>query len=56
MNAPEPESMAELIADCADIPSSLRAERSYLPLPRAATHWEVDDACLAQVQDLDEYV
>lgn len=48
--------MAELIADCADIPRELRADRSYLPVPRVATRWEVDDACLAQVEDLDEYV
>lgn len=51
----EPESIGELIADCAGIPSSLQAEN--LPLPRqSAPPWTVDDRCLAQVADLDAYV
>lgn len=54
-NSLEPESLGELIADCAGIPSSLQAEN--LPLPReAAPPWKVDDNCLAQVADLDAYV
>ncbi|MGQ0842404.1 hypothetical protein [Actinokineospora sp.] len=56
MSATEPNSMDELIADCAAIPASLTADPTTLPLPRAAARWEVDDACLAQVVDLDEYV
>jgi hypothetical protein len=51
----EPESIGELIADCAGIPSSLQAEN--LPLPRQiAPPWTVDERCLAQVADLDAYV
>ncbi|HET9138719.1 hypothetical protein [Actinophytocola sp.] len=56
MHSSEPESLAELIADCADIPRSLRTEPPQLPPPRAPLPWEVDDTCLAQVDDLDEYV
>jgi hypothetical protein len=52
----EPESLAELIADCADIPSSLRTDRPRVPAPRAAEPWQVDATCAAQVNDLDEYV
>lgn len=51
----EPESIGELIADCADIPASLQAEN--LPLPRQiAPPWTVDERCHAQVADLDAYV
>jgi hypothetical protein len=51
----EPESISELIADCAGIPSSLQAEN--LPLPHEiAPPWTVDERCLAQVADLDGYV
>ncbi|PRX48515.1 hypothetical protein B0I33_104332 [Prauserella shujinwangii] len=50
----EPETMAELIADCAGIP------RPQPPGPRTAREpahpWRVDEACHAQVADLDEYV
>lgn len=50
-----PETMAELIADCSDIPASLRSERP-LPSPREAGPWTVNEACLAQVHDLEMYV
>ncbi|MBE1573223.1 hypothetical protein H4W30_000252 [Amycolatopsis roodepoortensis] len=51
----EPESIGELIADCAGIPASLQAEN--LPLPRQiAPPWTVDERCHAQVADLDAYV
>jgi hypothetical protein len=56
----EPETLGELIADCAHIPSALQAEKlraGSLPLPReTAAPWTVDDACHAQVADLDAYV
>jgi hypothetical protein len=52
----DPDSFDELIADCADIPSSLATSRLPVPPPRTATPWEVDDACLAQVTGLDEFV
>ncbi|MEU8639710.1 hypothetical protein AB0C38_46595 [Amycolatopsis sp. NPDC048633] len=56
MNAvTEPETLSELIADCALIPATLQAEN--LPLPRsAAKPWEVDEVCHAQVAELDAYV
>ncbi|WP_290060274.1 hypothetical protein [Amycolatopsis solani] len=56
MNAvTEPETLSELIADCALIPETLQAES--LPQPRvAAKPWQVDDACHAQVAELDAYV
>jgi hypothetical protein len=56
VTTPEAESIAELIADCADIPAELRASEQNLPGPHAATPWEVDDATFAQVSSLEEYV
>ncbi|MFC0113099.1 hypothetical protein [Kibdelosporangium aridum] len=52
----EADSIDELIADCADIPPSVRQSPSHPPLPRLAPSWEVTDKCHAQVEDLDEYV
>jgi len=55
--ATEPETIGELIADCAHLPSELRpAGEGRLPNPRTAQPWSVDDACHAQVADLDAYV
>ncbi|SER38434.1 hypothetical protein SAMN04487818_10391 [Actinokineospora terrae] len=51
-----PESMGELIADCAGIPPELTHHRPALPGPRVPAPWQVDDATHAQVADLDEYV
>ncbi|MFC4000799.1 hypothetical protein ACFS2C_12080 [Prauserella oleivorans] len=48
----EPETLAELIADCAEIP------RPDVPAVREGTSaesWTVSDACHAQVADLDAY-
>jgi hypothetical protein len=56
VTTPEAESFAELIADCADIPSALMTYDHELPNPRAATPWEVDEATFAQVSSLEEYV
>ncbi|WP_158056809.1 hypothetical protein [Saccharomonospora sp. CUA-673] len=50
---PEPESMDELISDCRDIP------RPHVPGQHPhpeAEPWEVDEACHAQVAELDAYV
>ena len=55
MTTREPESYAELIADCADIPASLMTCEHTLPGPRVATPWEVDDITFAQVSSLEEY-
>jgi hypothetical protein len=51
----EPENLAELIGDCADIPQDLRRAREAVPLPPAPASWSVNDSCLAQVADLDDY-
>jgi hypothetical protein len=52
----EADSIDDLIADCAQIPSSVRATGPHAPSPRLAPAWEVTDGCRAQVEDLDEYV
>ncbi|WP_344867979.1 hypothetical protein [Amycolatopsis ultiminotia] len=55
----EPENLGELIADCAHIPSALAARTPpvrQLPAPRTPQPWTVDDACHAQVAELDAYV
>ncbi|WP_297544564.1 hypothetical protein [Amycolatopsis sp.] len=51
----EPETMGELIADCADIPPSLHTEVPRAR-PGAARTWAVDDDCHAQVAELDLYI
>ena len=52
----EPETIGELIADCSQIPQDLRRERLPAPRTESARPWSVDDACHAQVADLDAYV
>ncbi|MDT8914401.1 hypothetical protein [Amycolatopsis sp. PS_44_ISF1] len=53
----EPETLGELIADCAHIPSALQPRTGRRPWPRAdAEPWTVDDVCQAQVAGLDAYV
>jgi hypothetical protein len=52
----EADSIDELIADCAQIPSSVRQSPQHPPLPRLAPAWEVTEGCCAQVEGLDEYV
>jgi hypothetical protein len=52
----DPDSLDELIADCAEIPNAVRSCHIPVPPPREATPWEVDEACLAQVIGLDEFV
>ncbi|GAB3502315.1 hypothetical protein FB471_1874 [Amycolatopsis cihanbeyliensis] len=52
----EPETLGELIADCADIPADLCREQRAMPRPRTANPWRVDEACHAQVADLDAYI
>ncbi|MBE1471305.1 hypothetical protein [Kibdelosporangium phytohabitans] len=57
MNITEADSIDELIADCADIPPSVRQSSSPdCPAQRLAPAWEVTEGCHAQVRDLDEYV
>ncbi|SFQ37046.1 hypothetical protein SAMN05421810_106330 [Amycolatopsis arida] len=52
----EPETLGELIADCAEIPTDLRPGPPPAPRSTVVEPWTVDDACLAQVADLDTYV
>jgi hypothetical protein len=52
----DPDSLDELIADCAEIPRTLATCHLPVPSPRAAPPWQVDEVCLAQVSDLDEFV
>lgn len=52
----EADSIDELIADCAQIPASVRETPQHPPLPRLAPAWEVTDRNQAQVKDLDEFV
>ncbi|WP_165960981.1 hypothetical protein [Actinocrispum wychmicini] len=56
MNITEADSIDELIADCAQIPASVRRPPQHPLLPRLAPAWEVTDGCRAQVEGLDEYV
>jgi len=52
--------MAELIADCADLPTGLTVDPELvsagIPAARTAASWRVSEANAAQVTDLDEYV
>ncbi|MBN6041795.1 hypothetical protein [Amycolatopsis sp. 195334CR] len=52
----EPETIGELIADCADLPEQLHACASAPAAPKAAASWTVDERCHAQVAELDVYV
>ncbi|MCG8916842.1 hypothetical protein L6E12_13680 [Actinokineospora sp. PR83] len=60
MSTPEADTMAELIADCADLPTGLTVDSELvsagIPAARAAAPWRVSEANAAQVTDLDEYV
>jgi hypothetical protein len=56
VTTPEADSIAELIDDCRTIPAGLRTGRQELPLPRSAAAWSVNEACIEQVRELDEYV
>ncbi|WP_436495651.1 hypothetical protein [Actinokineospora sp. HUAS TT18] len=55
MGTPDPDTMDELIADCADLPSSPLTQPSAVPGPRYPD-WSVDDATAAQMADLDAYI
>ncbi|WP_177228537.1 MULTISPECIES: hypothetical protein [Amycolatopsis] len=49
----EPETLADLIGDCADIPAELREQHRPVPPPPTPRGWAVDEACQAQVAGLD---
>lgn len=48
--------MAELIADCADIPAAVRTAPDDIPLPRTAAAWAVSEECLAQAPRFEDYL
>jgi hypothetical protein len=48
--------MAELIADCADIPAGLRAARQQVHRQADARTWSVDEASRSRIEQWDEYV
>lgn len=54
MHITDTETMEELIAACAAIPAPPQPADQYLP--GTPTPWTVDEACYAQVDQLDEYV
>ncbi len=56
MSNPEADTLDELIDDCTAMPAVLRPTAKALPEPRAASPWQVTDACVAQVDGLDAYV
>jgi hypothetical protein len=54
----EPENLAELISDCADLPEAVLAAGDAVaagPDWRVPVAWHVDDVCFAQVDGLDDY-
>jgi len=52
----EAESIGELIADCDEIPTTLRMETAAALPSVSALPWTVDEACHAQVAELDVFV
>lgn len=51
----DPESLAELISDCASLPDSVRHPAPAAEPAGQPAVWRVDDACFAQVAGLDNY-
>ncbi len=47
--------LRQFVADCAELPPSLWPAQPVVPAPRAAGDWSVDEQCLAQVADLEDY-
>jgi len=51
----DPDTMAELIADCASIPDSLQIDAPTVRLPKPR-EWSVDEKCHAQVAEFSPYI
>lgn len=51
----DPENLAELISDCAELPASMRHPAPAAEAPGWPVDWHVDDVCFAQVAGLDDY-
>ncbi|WP_424185050.1 hypothetical protein ACOBQX_24585 [Actinokineospora sp. G85] len=57
MSTFDADTMAELIADCADLPSGLATtQTAALATVVPASRWDISDAAAARVTELDEYV
>jgi hypothetical protein len=56
VTTPDAASIAELIDDCAQLPTTFRDSIQPAALPATATSWQVSEGNLAQVSGLDEYV
>ncbi|SHF45473.1 hypothetical protein [Streptoalloteichus hindustanus] len=58
MRVAEPGCLAELIADCAELPTTLLADHdgsAGAATPWVPASWLVDDSCAARVAGLDDY-
>jgi len=51
----DPETLAELISDCAELPDAVRRPAAAVPSQRGAGEWLISDACLAQVAGIEDY-
>lgn len=47
--------LAELIADCAQLPDSVLQPAAPMPTPRVAPPWRVSEECLDRVAGMDDY-
>ena len=56
VTTPDADSIAELIVDCAQLPTTFRATARPTELPVATAPWQVSEGNFAQVSGLDEYV
>jgi len=56
VNTPDADSIAELIDDCAQLPTTFRGPHRPAELPVTVAPWQVSEGNLAQVHGLDEYV
>jgi hypothetical protein len=48
-------SMSELIDDCARLPEAVQHPAPPPQRPHKAPPWQVDDKCVSQVAELDDY-
>ncbi|WP_199443346.1 hypothetical protein [Umezawaea beigongshangensis] len=55
MTTSEAATTSELIADCAQLPTSITTAHPPLPEPAGAATWSVDERCSRQVEGLSDY-
>ena len=56
VSTPDADSLAELIADCAELPEGLRTAAPAVPPQRIAPDWSVDDASARQAAQFDDHL